>query len=29
MYAKLSYEYSAMNDFPSFHSVHVGVGGSF
>jgi hypothetical protein len=29
MYAKLSYEYCAMNDFPNFHSAHVGVGGSF
>jgi hypothetical protein len=29
MYVKASYEYTAMNDFPSFHSFHVGVGGSF
>jgi hypothetical protein len=28
-YLKSSYEYCAMNDFPSFHSVHLGVGGSF
>ena len=29
MYVKASYEYTAMNDFPSFHSFHTGVGGSF
>lgn len=29
MYLKASYEYTWMNDFPSFHSVHFGVGGSF
>lgn len=29
MYAKASYEYTWMNDFPSFHSFHLGVGGSF
>lgn len=29
MYVKASYEYTYMNDFPSFHSFHAGVGGSF
>jgi hypothetical protein len=29
MYLKGSYEYCMMNDFPNFHSVHVGIGGSF
>ncbi len=28
-YAKTSYEYCVANIFPSFHSMHVGVGGSF
>jgi hypothetical protein len=29
MYTKISYEYCAMNDFPNFHSMHIGIGGSF
>ena len=29
MYTKISYEYCVMSDFPTFHSVHVGIGGSF
>lgn len=28
-YAKLSYEYWHLTDFPSFHAVHVGLGGTF
>ena len=28
-YAKASYEYWALTDFPSFHSIHVGIGGTF
>ncbi|MGQ0504496.1 MAG: hypothetical protein ACT4TC_04190 [Myxococcaceae bacterium] len=29
VYAKAAYEYWWLNDFPSFHSIHFGVGGSF
>jgi len=29
MYVKASYEYTSLTDFPSFHSIHLGVGGAF
>ena len=29
LYAKLGYEYWRSNDFPAFHSIHLGFGGAF
>ena len=29
VYAKAAYEYWRLTDFPSFHSMHAGIGGAF